>query len=162
MAQQITGRQEPSLEFRSMQLDDISTICEIEKEAFPTPWTSGAFYNELVNNHFARYLVMEVGGEIAGYAGMWLIMDEAHITNIAVRRQYRGRKLGERLIFELMNTAAFLGAAKMTLEVRVSNLIAQNLYVKMGFSAAGVRRGYYTDNNEDAIIMWGNLPKYQN
>lgn len=142
-----------------MKLNDIDAICAIEQEAFTTPWTSGAFYNELVNNHFAHYMVMEYGREIAGYAGMWIIMDEAHVTNIAVKTLYRGRKFGERLLTELQATARVLGAAKMTLEVRVTNEVAQNLYRKMGFHSAGVRRGYYTDNHEDALIMWADLHK---
>lgn len=85
-------------------------------------------------------------------------MDEAHITNIAVRQAYRGRKLGERLLDELMRTAAYLGMERMTLEVRVSNLVAQRLYEKKGFESAGIRKGYYSDNMEDAMIMWANLP----
>lgn len=148
-----------SLEFRSMTLNDIKTVCKIEEEAFPTPWTEGAFRNELTNNHFAHYMIMECDGEVAGYAGMWLIMDEAHITNIAVRAEYRGRKLGERLVRELKQTAAFLGASRMTLEVRVSNRIARNLYEKLGFRSVGLRRGYYTDNGEDALIMWVDLDR---
>lgn len=149
------------LEFRSMQMEDIPAICEIEHEAFTTPWTEGAFQNELTSNQFARYLVMECDGEIIGYGGMWLIMEEAHITNVAVRSKYRGKKLGERLMRELQKTASFFGAARMTLEVRASNFVAQNLYEKLGFYSVGVRRGYYTDNKEDAIIMWVDLPKYQ-
>jgi [ribosomal protein S18]-alanine N-acetyltransferase len=90
---------------------------------------------------------------------MWLIMDEAHITNIAVRNIYRGKKLGKRLLEELMRTASYLGAVKMTLEVRASNYIAQSLYTKLGFEPGGIRKGYYTDNREDAIIMWAELPK---
>lgn len=143
--------------FRAMRSEDIPTICEIEKECFPTPWTAGAFYNELMNNHFAHYLVMEVEGAIAGYAGMWVIMDEAHITNIAVRTAYRGKKLGERLLTELERKARQHGARRMTLEVRVTNRIAQNLYEKKGFRSVGVRKGYYTDNNEDALIMWTDI-----
>jgi ribosomal-protein-alanine N-acetyltransferase len=150
-----------SLVFRAMNLVDIPRICEIELEAFATPWTAGAFQNELVNNHFAHYMVMESAGEIAGYGGLWIIMDEAHITNIAVKGKFRGRKLGERLMRELQRTASFLGAVRMTLEVRVSNIIAQNLYEKLGFSAVGTRKGYYSDNNEDAIIMWAEIPKFQ-
>ncbi|MEV2669585.1 ribosomal protein S18-alanine N-acetyltransferase [Paenibacillus larvae] len=146
------------LEFRLMQVGDISRICEIEQEAFTNPWSAGAFINELTSNHFARYMVMEVHGDIAGYGGMWLIMDEAHITNIAVSETYRGRKLGERLLREMQKTAGFLGAKRMTLEVRASNHIAQRLYNKMGFVYSGIRKGYYTDNNEDAIIMWAELP----
>jgi ribosomal-protein-alanine N-acetyltransferase len=148
------------LTFRRMKLGDIDAVCAIEKEAFTTPWSEGAFYNELVNNHFAHYMVMEVGLYTAGYAGMWLIMDEAHITNIALRAKYRGRKLGERLVGELMKTASFMGARKITLEVRVSNHIAQKLYRKMGFRDAGIRKGYYTDNHEDALIMWADLEPY--
>lgn len=148
------------IQFRPMQMGDIPAICEIEQEAFTTPWTAGAFQNELTSNQFARYLVMEYDGHIAGYGGMWLIMEEAHITNVAVRQQYRGKKLGERLMRELQRTASLYGAVRMTLEVRASNYIAQNLYEKLGFYSVGVRRGYYTDNREDAIIMWVDLPKY--
>lgn len=147
------------LSFRLMKVEDIGRICEIEEEAFPTPWTSAAFYNELVNNHFAHYMVMEYEGEIIGYGGMWLIMNEAHVTNIAISLKYRGRKLGERLVCELQRTAAFMGAERMTLEVRESNEVAKRLYTKLGFESSGVRKAYYTDNNEDAIIMWAELPK---
>lgn len=160
MAQQHWQESELSLEFRSMRLDDIPHVCEIEQEAFLTPWTSGAFHNELTNNHFAHYMIMDCGGEVAGYGGMWLIMDEAHITNIAVKDRFRGQKLGERLMIELKRTASYIGAVRMTLEVRASNYIAQNLYEKLGFKSAGVRKGYYTDNQEDAIIMWADIAKY--
>lgn len=148
-----------SLEFRSMRLEDIPVICEIEQESFTTPWTSAAFHNELTNNQFARYMVMESAEGVLGYGGMWIIVDEAHITNIAVRTQYRGKKLGEALLREMQKTAVFLGAARMTLEVRTSNRVAQGLYEKLGFYGVGVRRGYYTDNQEDAIIMWADLPE---
>lgn len=148
---------EQSLVFRPMKIEDIDTVCRIEQESFPTPWTAGAFYNELTNNHFAHYMIMELDGDVAGYAGMWIIMDEAHVTNIAVRTSYRGRKLGERLLRELKSTAGFLGAKRITLEVRVTNYIAQSLYTKLGFRSVGVRKGYYTDNNEDALIMWADI-----
>jgi ribosomal-protein-alanine N-acetyltransferase len=148
------------LEFRSMRLDDIPVICEIEQESFATPWTEGAFFNELTNNQFARYMVMECEGQVIGYGGMWLIMEEAHVTNVAVRAAFRGKKLGERLMRELQMTASFFGAERMTLEVRPSNIIAQRLYEKLGFHSVGVRRGYYTDNREDALVMWADLPKY--
>ncbi|MOA25396.1 ribosomal-protein-alanine N-acetyltransferase [compost metagenome] len=110
---------------------------------------------------FARYMVMEYEGQIIGYGGMWIIMDEAHVTNIAVRSDYRGQGLGNRLLLELQRTAVFFGAAKMTLEVRVSNDIAQNLYRKYGFTASGIRPRYYSDNNEDALIMWAELDREQ-
>lgn len=149
-----------SFHFRAMRLEDIPGVCEIEQEAFTTPWTGGAFLNELTNNQFARYLVLSnAGGEVVGYGGMWLIMEEAHVTNIAIRDKYRGLKLGKRLLAEMQKTASFYGAVRMTLEVRPSNIIAQNLYEQMGFRSVGVRRGYYTDNKEDALIMWADLPK---
>lgn len=144
-------------EFRAMTLDDIPTIVAIEQEAFTAPWTAEAFHNELVQNLFAKYMVMERAGEVLGYGGMWLIVDEAHVTNIAVREAFRGRGLGERLLREMMKTAHFLGARRMTLEVRVTNERAQRLYRKLGFSPSGLRPGYYSDNQEDALIMWADL-----
>lgn len=166
MNPQSVNRDEPQGEpvrtsFRPMKEADIPTVCAIEIESFPTPWTEGAFRNELTSNNFAHYVIMEDAdtGAIAGYGGMWLILEEAHVTNVAVRAPYRGRGLGERLMRELMSKASFLGALRMTLEVRQSNRIAQALYKKIGFHAVGLRRGYYTDNNEDAVIMWADLPK---
>lgn len=143
--------------FRSMTLEDIGTIVRIERESFTAPWSEEAFRTELTQNHFARYMVMEREGVILGYGGMWLIIDEAHVTNIAVREPYRGQGLGERLLREMMRTAAWFGAKRMTLEVRVSNDRAQSLYRKLGFTESGLRPGYYSDNQEDAIIMWAEL-----
>lgn len=91
---------------------------------------------------------------ILGYAGLWLMVDEAHITTIAVRPEFRGRGLGELLIVGMFEKAMEIGARWVTLEVRVSNSIAQNLYHKYTFHAEGIRKGYYSDNNEDAVIMW--------
>ncbi|WP_046213093.1 ribosomal protein S18-alanine N-acetyltransferase [Paenibacillus wulumuqiensis] len=142
-----------------MTIEDLTEIMEIEHEAFTLPWTEEAFRNELTMNHFARYLVIELDDHIVGYAGMWTIMDEAHVTNIAIRETYRGRKLGQTLLLRLMDWAVELGMVRMTLEVRVTNDPAQRLYRKLGFTDAGVRKGYYSDNNEDALIMWCELPK---
>lgn len=146
------------LQFRSMTLADIPTIVAIEAESFATPWSEEAFVNELTNNHFARYMVMDYEDAVIGYAGMWTIMDEAHVTNVAVREGYRGQGLGERLMTELQRTALLFGARRMTLEVRVSNDVAQALYRKLGFEPSGIRPGYYSDNMEDALIMWAELP----
>lgn len=148
------------LSFRLMTLKDIPGIMVVEHDAFTLPWTEDAFRNELTMNHFAHYMVLEYEGRIIGYAGMWTIVDEAHITNIALLSAYRGRKWGERLLSELMKTAAFMGMERMTLEVRVSNEVAQQLYRKKGFKPAGIRKGYYSDNQEDALIMWAELPPY--
>lgn len=122
------------LVFRLMRLEDVPAILVIEREAFTMPWTEEAFRNELTHNHFAKYMVMELAGHIIGYAGMWAIVDEAHVTNIALLEAYRGRKWGERLLDELMKTAAYLGMQSITLEVRVSNEVAQNLYRKKASS----------------------------
>lgn len=148
------------LVFRLMKLEDIPEILVIEREAFTMPWTEEAFRNELTHNHFAKYMVLELHGHIIGYAGMWAIVDEAHVTNIALLEAYRGRKWGDRLLDELMKTAGYLGMKSITLEVRVSNEVAQNLYRKKGFRPAGTRKGYYSDNREDALIMWADLPEY--
>lgn len=126
--------QETELVFRLMRLEDVPAILVIEREAFTMPWTEEAFRNELTHNHFAKYMVMELAGHIIGYAGMWAIVDEAHVTNIALLEAYRGRKWGERLLDELMKTAAYLGMQSITLEVRVSNEVAQNLYRKKASS----------------------------
>ncbi|MFC7749630.1 ribosomal protein S18-alanine N-acetyltransferase [Paenibacillus thermoaerophilus] len=148
-----------SYSFRPMRLEDIPTICEIEIESFATPWSEAAFYNELVNNHFAHYIVLQEDGtgSIVGYGGMWIVMDEAHVTNVAIRSPWRGRKLGEKLMRKLQTTAVSRGAERMTLEVRVSNTVAQNLYRKLGFVPSGIRPQYYSDNNEDALMMWATL-----
>jgi len=152
--------QSDRLVFRLMKVEDIPDILIIEREAFTMPWTEEAFRNELTHNHFAKYMVMELEGRIIGYAGLWAIVDEAHVTNIALLGKYRGRKWGERLLEELMKTASYLGMKSITLEVRVSNEVAQNLYRKKGFRSAGTRKGYYSDNREDALIMWADLPAY--
>ncbi|WP_312198119.1 ribosomal protein S18-alanine N-acetyltransferase [Anaerospora hongkongensis] len=136
---------------------DVDAVLKVENEAFTTPWSRAAFEAETSDNELAYYLVVDVGGVIAGYAGMWLIIDEAHVTNIALAAAYRGAGLGEQLVRALMELARERGAGSMTLEVRVSNVKAQALYTKLGFVSRGKRRNYYTDNREDALIMWCEL-----
>lgn len=145
------------LRFRFMQLADVEQVHQLERLCFTLPWSKQAFINELTQNHFARYIVLEGNEGIIAYGGMWLVLDEAHITNVAVHPEYRGMKLGEQLMRQLMELAREWKAARMTLEVRASNIVAQNLYRKLGFVATGIRPGYYTDNNEDAVIMWVEL-----
>lgn len=146
-----------TLTFRRMQLEDLDRVQEIERESFTTPWSRSAFVNELTNNYFAYYLVAMVDATIAAYGGMWLILDEAHVTNIAVHPDFRRQHIGERLLMRMMSIARQAGLSGITLEVRVSNTSAQHLYRKLGFAVKGVRRGYYTDNHEDAYIMWADL-----
>lgn len=142
---------------RPMLMDDIPDIMVIEHESFTLPWSKEAFRNELTHNQFARYLVLEKEDKPIGYAGMWTVLDEAHVTNIAIRTAYRGQHLGELLLRRMMAYAWELGMIRMTLEVRVSNNVAQSLYEKLGFRGIGLRKGYYSDNGEDALIMWTDL-----
>ncbi len=142
---------------RQMTTGDLDAVCEVEQSCFTLPWSRESFYHEITKNQFAYYVVIEWENEVVGYGGMWLIMDEAHITNIAILPRARGRKFGERLLRHLLAEAKNRGATRATLEVRKSNQVAQNLYQKVGFYAVGVRPQYYTDNREDAIIMWVGL-----
>lgn len=146
------------IRFRPMTTRDIPDVMVIEHESFTLPWTENAFHSEMTQNHFAKYIIMEKDGAPIGYAGMWTVVDEAHVTNIAVRTAYRGQHLGERLMREIMLLAGRIGMTKMTLEARVSNTVAQSLYGKLGFRPVGLRKGYYSDNQEDALIMWCDLP----
>jgi ribosomal-protein-alanine N-acetyltransferase len=146
-----------SFVFRNMKEEDIDQILEVEHASFTTPWSREAFYNEIYNNKFAVYIVLEENNKIIGYCGTWVVIDEAHITNVAVLPEYRGRKLGEALMRKLMSVAREMGAKSMTLEVRVTNQVAQSLYRKLGFQNGGIRKNYYSDNQEDGLVMWGNI-----
>jgi len=137
-----------------MQPHHLPGVLAIERRSYPTPWSERAFAAELNQNAYAQYIVALRGAMVLGYAGMWLIMDEAHITNIAVHPQERRRGLGHRLLSELEARARAHGCRRMTLEVRPSNLGAQRLYQRHGFVVCGVRPGYYADTREDALIMW--------
>lgn len=136
-----------------MKREDIPRVMEIERECFATPWHESAYITE-VTNRSAYYIVACVDLNIVGFAGMWTIVDEAHITTLGVGRASRGMKIGELLLVALLDEAMRRHARRATLEVRQSNEIAQNLYRKYGFAPIAIRRGYYTDNNENAIIMW--------
>lgn len=142
------------LKVRPMKLEDVDAVWEIEKLSFRTPWSKEAFLQEMQTNNTARYVVAELGDELVGYGGMWFIIDEAHITNIAVHPDYRKQKIGEKIVHAMIETARREGIGSLTLEVRVNNIAAINLYRKLGFEDAGIRKGYYTDTGEDALIMW--------
>lgn len=146
------------IKIRRMTLQDVEEVMVVERRSFTAPWSRQAFMTELVDNQFARYVVAEHNGRVVGYAGVWIIIDEGHVTNIAVDPDYRGLHLGETLLRSLMSICLAQGGRRMTLEVRVTNHVAQQLYRKLGFEGVGVRKGYYTDNNEDALIMWADLP----
>ena len=138
---------------RFMRLKDVDAVAAIEQETFARPWSRESFRQELTRNAVARYLVAEEDGKILGYAGAWVILDESHITNIAVREEARGRGIGKKLTSRLLQILSNLGACYATLEVRVSNERAQNLYRSLGFISVGKRKRYYEDNNEDAYLM---------
>jgi ribosomal-protein-alanine N-acetyltransferase len=142
------------IEIREMTLEDIPKILLIEEESFLTPWSREAFFEELNINPLARYFVGVCEEGIFGYIGMWLILDEAHITNIAVGKAFRGRGYGGTLLEEAMGSAREMGAKAFTLEVRESNFPAINLYTRMGFKVGGRRKNYYQDSQEDALLMW--------
>lgn len=145
---------EPGVQFDFMQVTDLDGVMAVEQLSFQTPWSRQAFVQELTQNQYALYLVARAAGTVVGYVGTWIVLDEAHVTNVAVHPGWRGRGIGERLMLRLIAEAVLRRAVRMTLEVRTNNTAAQNLYGKLGFKPAGIRKGYYTDTKEDALIMW--------
>ncbi len=136
-----------------MQVEDVPAVHAIEQVSFPVPWPTYAFRQELESNRMARYLVVRAHSQVVAYAGMWLMVDEAHVTTFAVLPAWRRRGIGGRLLLEMVQLAARLGASVVTLEVRLSNVPARRLYQRFGFRPVGVRPRYYSDNGEDALIM---------
>jgi len=140
-----------------MRPSDIAQVHEIERLSFSAPWPTYAFEQELRANRLARYVVARAadpsGERVVGFAGVWLMVDEAHITTFGVHPGWRRQGIGRRLLLRLIEVSMELGAARMTLEVRVSNMPAQELYRSFGFTIAGTRVRYYTDDGEDALVM---------
>jgi ribosomal-protein-alanine N-acetyltransferase len=142
-----------------MGLADLARVREIEAEAFAVPWPRDAYRTEIEENKVACYVVARDDDDlVVGFAGMWVIFDEAHVTTIAVAQRRRGQRIGERMLLALIDRALERGARWMTLEVRPSNAAAVALYRKFGFRDVALRKRYYSDNGEDAAVMWsGNL-----
>lgn len=138
-------------------MKDLDHVIFIEKESFSTYWPRRIYRKELKDNKHAYYYVLEADDQIVGYAGMWVFEEDAQVTNIAIIPDYRGKKLGEVLFAFIFQKAIQLGSHRFSLEVRKSNTVAQKLYKKFGLVPGGIRKGYYTDNQEDAIVMWVNL-----
>lgn len=155
-----------------MSLADIAQVMAIERVSFPAPWSARAYRYEVAENEHStmlvalpvedpagpllqlrRHLGLVNRGPVLGYGGFWLLVDEAHVCTIAVHPQWRGRGLGELLLLSLLEQGLASGASRATLEVRVSNRVAHELYRKYGFEVVSRRKGYYTNNNEDAYIM---------
>jgi len=157
----------------SMCLEDIKEVMAIERQSFPLPWSANTYHHEISNNEHSHYIVVRQSfhekpesfwarllrpaearrAPVLGYGGFWLVVDEAHVSTIATAPPWRGHGLGELLLLAMIEKGLGLGAHIVTLEVRISNIVAQNLYRKYGFIVVGRRKRYYRDNGEDAFIM---------
>jgi ribosomal-protein-alanine N-acetyltransferase len=146
--------QRPRLVVEEMQESDVASVLAIEDAAFITTWPDNAFRHELEDNRLAHYFVARHEGKVVGFGGIWVILEDSHITTIAVHPDFQRRKFGEAILLALLQQAVEREAAWMTLEVRVSNTSAQRLYHKYGFTTVATRRGYYTEDQEDALVMW--------
>ena len=147
------------LAIEAMREQDVPTVQQIERDIFSTPWPRNAYYRELASRNSAHYIVLRRYGdegepEVVGYAGMWRMYDEAHVTTIGVRQDLHHTGYGRVLFAALVQAAYDMGAKWITLEVRTSNDNAMRMYEGFGFKVIGRRKGYYTDNGEDAIVMW--------
>jgi len=143
------------IEIRPMQKSDVDNVIRIEEKAYGEHhWSKDSFLNELSNELARYYAACSPDGSLVGYAGCWQILEEVHITNIAVSPELRRKKIGERLLQKRIDDCYKNKAKYITLEVRISNEAAISLYEKYGFQSLGTRKGYYQDNNEDALIMW--------
>jgi ribosomal-protein-alanine N-acetyltransferase len=143
---------------RPAEPGDVPQIAALEAAAFTCPWTAETLRTDLTQNKLARYFCLEAEGQVRGYIALWLILDEAHIINFAIRPDYRRRGWGELLFRAAAAELIGAGIRRLTLEVRSSNAAALALYRKLGFRAEGVRPHYYDDNREDAVVMWADLP----
>ena len=151
------GTKEPGpaeLEIGRMRRRHLRGIMAIERQVYPRPWSPSLFIAEMSDPSNRSYIVARIGRDVVGYAGMICYGDEAHVTTIAVDPVHQRRKIGMRLLSELIETAIEMGARAVSLEVRVSNWGAQRLYTRFGFRPVGVRKGYYQETGEDALVMW--------
>ncbi len=138
-------------------------VLRIEQQVYPRPWSIGLFMSELGYRGSRTYLVARVGTSVVGYAGLMMAGDDAHVTTLAVDPPWHRHKIGTRLLLELVRSALDLGARNLTLEVRAGNEAAQGLYRVFGFAPAGIRKNYYVETNEDALVMWAtdvDTPEY--
>ena len=136
-----------------MRLEDVPAVHEIERLSFRTPWPAYAFEQELRANRLARYVVARAGDRVVGFAGVWLMVDDAHVTTFGVHPDWRRQGIGRQLMLNVAELSMAIGARRMTLEVRASNDAAQALYHAFGFEIVGRRPHYYTDDGEDALVM---------
>lgn len=147
----------PDIAFVRLTENHLDRILVIENEAYPEPWTIGMFRQE-IESDLSQFFVMFQREELIGYGGFWKVVDEAHITNVTVRKESRGQGFGRVLMEFLLDTARDFELRLATLEVRMSNLPARNLYLSLGFRPLGIRKEYYPKTGEDALVMLKDLP----
>ena len=144
----------PEVQLVPMRRRHVRSVLKIEQQVYPRPWTHSLFVSELALRSTRAYFVARSGRDVIGYAGLMMTLSDGHVTTIAVDPAWHRNKVGMRLLLTLAREAIARGATAMTLEVRLSNHGAQNLYRKFGYTPVGVRKGYYVDTNEDALVMW--------
>jgi [ribosomal protein S18]-alanine N-acetyltransferase len=150
----ITVDEPAELEIGRMRRRHLKGVMAIERQVYPRPWSPNLFLSEMSELRNRTYLVARMNKEVVGYGGIMCYGDEAHVTTIAVDPEEHRRKIGTRLLFELMQEALRMGARAVSLEVRVSNWGAQRLYSRFGFRPVGIRKNYYQETAEDAVVMW--------
>lgn len=143
-----------NFQVREMEIHDLLNVGKVEAATYANPWPQDIFFRELVENTHAHYFVAMLDDEVIGYGGMWLVVDDVQITNIAIHPSYRGHKYGEKLFQKMVDYGLQHGMKRLSLEVRESNVAAQRMYEKFGLVRAGIRKNYYTDDGEDAVVMW--------
>jgi [ribosomal protein S18]-alanine N-acetyltransferase len=144
------------IELFRMDESDISGVCSIESASFSLPWSKDLFLRDLKVNKSATFITAKENGKVVGYGGFWLLIDEINIVNLAVHPDCRRKGLGKEILTELLKLGKNKGAKIATLEVRASNEAAIKLYEKFGFVTIAIRKAYYSDNKEDAVVMWLN------
>ncbi|MFP5298859.1 MAG: ribosomal protein S18-alanine N-acetyltransferase [Actinomycetota bacterium] len=143
----------PQLEITRMRRRHLKKVLAIESSVYPRPWSLSLFMSEIGQKNTRSYIVAKLDNEVVGYAGMMFTGFEAHVTNIAVDPDHHGRKIGTKLLLTIITEAIARGAEIISLEVRVTNSAAQQMYAKFGFDVVGVRKGYYIETKEDAYVM---------
>ena len=156
MAARIPRPDEIDITIGPMRRRHLRGVLKIEQQVYPRPWSIGLFMSELGYRGSRVYVVARVGPTVVGYGGLMLVLDDGHITTLAVDPAWHRHKIGTRLLHLLSVAAVERGAKNLTLEVRAGNDAAQALYRAFGFAPAGIRKGYYVESNEDAIVMWAN------
>ena len=143
-----------AVEITPMKRRHLRGVLKIENQVYPRPWSMGLFMSEIGYREGRVYLVARVGGTVVGYGGLMLVLEDGHITTLAVDPRWQRDSIGSRLLLALAEAGMARGIEHLTLEVRLSNEPAKELYRRFGFVPAGIRKGYYQETNEDALVMW--------